>query len=190
MLIIIYNLGLFKTSLDVIIPSYQSASEREQFFDIVNNQFAGYHKLYTDASKSSSSATGVAVFDPCLKLSELSTLNKNCSIFHGELYAIKLSLQFILKHRLKFHSNRILILLSQSALISLRNLKFDTSLTQVHKDVLLFLLEVEQNNHIRFLWIKSHIGVFPNDKVDEFAKLAAKNPVVHSKCFSSEVYGM
>ncbi|KAK9885569.1 hypothetical protein WA026_012322 [Henosepilachna vigintioctopunctata] len=62
-----------KRSLGVVIPEYKEPLQQVEFYDFNNNRFSRYYQLHTDASKSSSSSVGIAVFDPALRASKFAT---------------------------------------------------------------------------------------------------------------------
>ncbi|KAK9889907.1 hypothetical protein WA026_008713 [Henosepilachna vigintioctopunctata] len=149
-----------KSSLEIVIPEYNEPFQLLELYDFVNKRFSGYYQLYTDASKSSSSSVGIAVFDRFLRASKQLTLSSYFSVF-GELSAILLALEYVVIFYTVINENKFVVISeSQSALLPLEKLKTSNQFTVIHRYILerIFILE-SKGILVQFLSVRARVGI-------------------------------
>ena len=124
--------------------------------------------IYTDGSKLEYGEVGAAyvVYYNGRTTKRKFKLNKNCSVFQAELYAINEALIWTNKHvkreEISIFSD------SQSALNAIENIGNTNPLvTSIHEEL------NKLNRNVKFIWVKAHIGIEGNEEADVCAKSAA-----------------
>lgn len=151
-------------SLTKLKKSTTSNAEYLELLGTLMEHYDSYFKIYTDGSKSND-AVG------CAFVSNEGTgsqrLQDEVSIFTAEATAISNAVAFAAKCRKK----KILILSdSLSVLTSLKNLYCtDPRITKILDSVYKL---AQGGKHSVFMWLPSHTGIGPNERVDRLAKKA------------------
>ncbi|XP_060856603.1 uncharacterized protein LOC132934323 [Metopolophium dirhodum] len=134
-----------------------------QFYEIIQDKYSHFEKIYTDASKSTQ-GVGFSIIQKNITL--LHKLPPETCIFSAESQAINEAI--ILANTI--NSNHILILSdSLSALLALQNPLPPNETTQ---NIQIIFKSTTKN--IEFMWVPSHIGITGNEMADKAADLATK----------------
>lgn len=139
---------------------------RNQFLEIIHQQFPEYSQIYTDASKNTS---GVGFSVITNQENHLFQLPSSTSVYTAETYAIYEALKIVLSSNQKNCS--IIISDSLSALSSISNPYPKNELVQ-HIQKLIS----EINRPTSFMWVPSHVGIPGNEKADTIAYEATTSP--------------
>lgn len=127
------------------------------------------YRLYTDGSKTPDSTTS-AFYDPQLKFTKCTEIDKQCSIFTAECYAILQALQYVQN----VTNDKILVISdSKSVLLALENttLNCKANYLLIHiKKILNHLFK--SGKVVNFLWVRSHCGITGNEVVDRATRQA------------------
>lgn len=141
----------------------------------LNTTYYGWHKIYTDGSKSSH-GLGTGLFDQSLRISLGCKINCNISIMSLELIAIYKAIEYILQQNL----NKVVIFSdSKSALQHIARCASGNSRgASIAFDILNRFI-VLFNNNIEFMlqWVPAHIGLRGNEEADRISKSAAVNGI-------------
>lgn len=139
-----------------------------QVQSLVDNNYDGYVKIYTDGSKSKElHRTAAAVVIPEHQITFTTRLPDDCSIYTAEFWAINRALKWIVTQNQKQY---VIITDSLSVLESIEtgNSKSRQNLLE---DTMLTIREADKSNQtIHFLWVPSHINLPGNEKADQAAK--------------------
>jgi len=129
--------------------------------------------IYTDGSKYKEQVgSGVAVYvDKKLAQSSSFHLGDACTVFQGEVYAIKQAAMYLSETDSKYQMVHIYVD-SRAALDALANPRIFSNLV---KSTVEELNQVGQTNFIHLKWIKAHVGIEGNEKADELAKYGAQD---------------
>uniref|UniRef100_A0A6P7FH85 Uncharacterized protein LOC114327969 n=1 Tax=Diabrotica virgifera virgifera TaxID=50390 RepID=A0A6P7FH85_DIAVI len=156
----------------ILIPSYSELHTLSKTtFNDYTAKYPNHLHIYIDASKQSD---GCAFYMSSLDVKEKFKLNSNTSIFSSETIAIIKACQYTENKNLK-PINILSDSLSVSVLKSLSS-QLDENSVNVNPyikelKILLSNLTTMQCN-IVFTWIKAHIGLENNEKVDQLEKTA------------------
>ncbi|XP_044766221.1 uncharacterized protein LOC123322344 [Coccinella septempunctata] len=166
--------------VDTCLPNYKPGSEIVDFKLVMNNHFAGFYHIYTDASKLDNKV-GCAIYDMTSGTSVKKSLCGSFSVYTAEMIAIEMALKYILSENSSIPSNNFAILSdSRSAIHSLRKMKLDSNFSHIHAEILKTLFSLRQiNKNIYFVWVKAHVGIFGNEMVDKMAKEATLLPPLY-----------
>lgn len=128
-------------------------------------------RIFTDGSKSRL-GVGCAVYIPDHQESLMFKLDKQCSIYSAEMFAIYQALEWAVNKKI---SNKQVVIMSdsRSSLLALENTRkhlYKNSLVVKILENQLKLLEKQTS--VTFVWVKGHIGISGNIKADFFAKEA------------------
>lgn len=127
--------------------------------------------LYTDSSKSNEGTSAVVHTEEEVHKSRLPSY---CSVFTGELYAIKLALDYIVSK----DQYKINIVCSDS-LSSLQSLQQTYPSNSIAREIREKAADLSsQGKHIQFYYTPSHIGIRGNEMADQSAKQAVNDPNV------------
>ncbi|KAL3284143.1 hypothetical protein HHI36_018311, partial [Cryptolaemus montrouzieri] len=131
----------------------------------------------------------IVIYDPFMNIFQQKTLNEIIQSFE-ELSAIALALDHILQHHVNIIGDRTLVLSeNQSILQSITEMKIDLSTTIIHRKLLWGLHNLKDLNiDVCFMWVKAHMGIPSNEKVDKAAKMASTLKVETSECAPSDIY--
>ena len=162
----------------VLYPKYSNIAKINAIdLNCIVNKFmnSGTH-IYTDASKSADGVGG-AFYIPSTNTTEQFKLPDITSIFTAEVYAILKALYYVESQSI---SNFVIISDSQSALKSIQH--FTNPLSIMNRFIRLLILQMHRlktkGYKFLFVWVKAHIGVTDNEKVDRLAK---------EGCFRTEI---
>lgn len=129
--------------------------------------------IFTDGSKMDTGETGAAVvlkeaggFRPIYKLK----LNKHCSVFQAELFALQNAVDWIYSNNCQ-QSTVNIYSDSLSALLSIVNYSEHPMVSLIHRKLQLIK---NTGTCVTFVKVKAHIGILGNEKADEIAKLSSK----------------
>ena len=132
------------------------------------NHLASDINIYTDGSKLEDGDVGSAyvVYNNGRTMKRKFKLNRNCSVFQAELFAINEALiwanKYVKREDISIYSD------SQSALHAIENIGNSHPLvTSIHEKL------EKLNQNVRFIWVKAHIGIEGNEEADVCAKSAA-----------------
>ncbi|XP_073969226.1 uncharacterized protein [Rhodnius prolixus] len=146
-------------------PSYVS----KIIFNANYEKHSDYYTLYTDGSKLDG-RTGAAFYDPQLDYGAKFKLAPLCTVYSAELYAIKEALRYI---NTLNHKKTVIYTDSNSSLQKLQNFKFSINNTHLLVEILELNREiVAADRMVKFVWIRSHVGIVLNEKVDDLAREA------------------
>ena len=146
------------------------------------NDFQGFHRIFTDGSKSEDGRVAAAAV---LQQNPLRVfkhrLVDGSSVFSAELQAILLALKHIYQSK---ESNFVVISDSLSALQALHNNRLDHPLLVLIREMHASLLE--DGKDIVFVWVPSHVGIRGNSIADRAANQARAGPVAGKHCVFSD----
>ena len=145
---------------------------RSRFYELCSN-YDGYHRIYTDGSKSGDRVASAVVARNSAKTVRLP--NK-ASIFRAELYAITLAMDLIRRCR---DTKFIIFSDSMSSLEALSG--FKTELDLVLKIIKDYTHLTNVGKTIKFCWIPSHVNIPGNERADTAAKAALGLPATNMK---------
>lgn len=153
--------------------SYESNCLRIDILQELNYTYNGWHKLFTDGSKSSQ--IGAAFYDATTKTSGCFKLVSNVSIMTAELYAISEALSYVAAFQ---HVNIVIFTDSKSALQHLARCASGQRGVSIAFAVLRKIHTILLNNiNLVLQWIPSHIGLKGNEEADRLAKIAATSGI-------------
>lgn len=141
----------------------------------LNTKYTGWHKLYTDGSRSDK-GMGAAFWDPVLNKKVLCKMNKSVSIMTAELLAI---LEAVL-YADTLEYNKIVVLSdSKSALQHIMRCASGYRGVPLAYAVLRVINKLHNTTDKRIClqWIPAHIGLRGNEEADKLAKLAVEEGV-------------
>ncbi|GBN75599.1 putative RNA-directed DNA polymerase from transposon BS, partial [Araneus ventricosus] len=139
-----------------------------QEFCYHRQKFERYDTVFTDGSKFGDHVSSAVVFNHII-ISR--TLNKHCSVFTSEMFAIYAALRTI---RLLFQKKWIIYTDSQSSIEAILNASRQSHPLVLSTIRLYFKLQ-DRNFDILFCWIPEHVGNTGNDEADAAAKAARSN---------------
>lgn len=156
----------------IIIPIYSESSHMSNL--IVNNiksRFHNYIQIYTDASKISDNV-GCAFLVPSNKFNLKVKLNESSSVFTGEAIAILKAMEYIKANNF---NKAIIYTDSMSVLESLKNSQKFSPMTSTYiLEIYLLLCKLyKEGICVVLVWVKAHVGITYNERVDELAKISA-----------------
>lgn len=127
-----------------------------------------HYVLYTDGSKTDH-IVNAAFYDPQLDFTKCIKLNKICSIFTAECYAIYCALQHV--NSLVNNVQNILIVSdSRSVLSALNNVNITFKLNYIIFNIRLIILKLyDKYIKVEFVWVPSHSGIRGNEVADAAA---------------------
>lgn len=161
-------LTLPQVSTDTIRTSGQPDLTITTFTHDLNTKWQNYLVLYTDGSKQKE-GTGCAFYDDINQTYTRIKLSNMFSIYSAEQIAIIEALKYIQDID---KNNFIIFTDSLSTVRQLENTK-KSQITNLAAGILKELGKCrEQNKKVIIAWIKSHIGIYGNEKVDMLAKQA------------------
>lgn len=161
----LFNYFDLLTTAHIIIPPYEDPLTNRNSITEILNETQGI-KIYTDASKSSD-GTGCAYYIPEMNIARKYKLHYQTSIFNAEAIGIAMALETVLENNIQ-HS----VLLSDSLSV-LTNIQSPPKNFENHhiNQIRAHLYNLNQNRcKVVFIWVKAHIGVTGNEKVDKLAK--------------------
>ena len=150
-------------SLTHIVETHP-AEVRIRGVELINTDYTDHLKIYTDGTKSTSKC-GCAFFIGHPHISKQFTLNKYCSIFTAELYAILESLKWA-----KGQQYRKIAIFSDSlsSLQAIEGRKIDNHIV---KDILATYNQLLHCNcEVTLVWVPAHVGIEGNERADALAK--------------------
>lgn len=158
------NTPISITYLNTLQKHLTLPSLTQQLFFEQKAGLTEYTFIYTDGSQTST-GTSCAYTIPSHHLVKSYRLNKLCSIYVAEQYAIYQALNQIQRRKIK---KSCIVTDSKSALNSLENGKNCLSLLtiQLHQEL------TENHYEIKYIWIPSHHGILGNEQADRAAKEA------------------
>ncbi|GBM60753.1 hypothetical protein AVEN_68669-1, partial [Araneus ventricosus] len=139
-----------------------------QEFCYHRQKFERYGTVFTDGSKFGDHVGSAVVFNHIV-ISR--TLNKHCSVFTSEMFAIYTALRAI---RLLSQKQWIIYTDSQSCIEAILNASRQSHPLVLSTVKLYFKLQ-DRNFDILFCWIPGHVGITGNDEADAAAKAASSN---------------
>ncbi|GBM44014.1 putative RNA-directed DNA polymerase from transposon BS [Araneus ventricosus] len=139
-----------------------------QEFYYHRQKFERYGTVFTDGSKFGDHVGSAVVFSHIV-ISR--TLNKHCSVFTSEIFAIYTALRAI---RLLSQKKWIIYTDSQSSIEAILNASRQSHPLVLSTVKLYFKLQ-DRNFDILFCWIPGHVGITGNDEADAAAKAASSN---------------
>ncbi|XP_062525559.1 uncharacterized protein LOC134199209 [Bombyx mori] len=147
---------------------HQSNSE---FKSLVNENWQGYHSIFTDASKIKNSCVGIGVYHPQYKIVQKVKFPKETSVFTGECVGLLKAVEYILLAKL---NQTIVFSDSKSALQALMRFPFKSrNSNPVILEIRNIIFQcMNLNLKISFAWIPSHCGIKGNEIADTLAKEA------------------
>jgi len=136
---------------------------RSRFHEVCSN-YDGYHRIYTDGSKSGDRVASAVIARNSAKTVRLP--NK-ASIFRAELYAITQAMDLIRRSK---DTKFIIFSDSMSSLEALNSFKIELDLVlRIIKD---YTNLTNAGKTIEFCWIPSHVNIPGNERADTAAKAA------------------
>lgn len=166
-----YEFFDFHIKIPISIPKYSEHPLESNSIFLQNlSQWSHHTQIYTDASKSAH-GTGCAYIIPQHNISAEFKLNQESSIFSAEAFAILKAIEHIVASN-NGCSNYVIISDSLSVLTSLNNsyppnIPINPYILNIKKTIHRLYLN---GGHIVFMWVKAHIGIHFNEKVDSIAK--------------------
>lgn len=147
---------------------HQSNSE---FKSLVDENWQGYHSIFTDASKIKNSCVGIGVYHPQYKIVQKVKFPKETSVFTGECVGLLKAVEYILLAKL---NQTIVFSDSKSALQALMRFPFKSrNSNPVILEIRNIIFQcMNLNLKISFAWIPSHCGIKGNEIADTLAKEA------------------
>ncbi|XP_050519048.1 uncharacterized protein LOC126893140 [Diabrotica virgifera virgifera] len=137
-------------------------------------RYPNHIQVYTDASKQTH-GVGCAFYIPALNVEKKIKLNPMTSIFSAKTIAIIKACQYADNHDIKkinIMSDSLSVLKSFSSQLDANSVSSNSF--RVELKILISELTIRQFNII-FTWVKAHIGLQNNEKVDELAKDGSLN---------------
>lgn len=181
----LYNINYEALTLkpEVILDSginKNNCSAPHEFNSLVDERWsAGWHFIYTDASKpSNSSCVGIGVYHHQYNIIQKIKLPPESSVFTGEVYGLYKAVEYI--HLMKL--NKCLIISdSKSSLQALLKSPFKSkNIFPVIFDIRSLLSKCYSKGLIiNFVWVPSHSGIYGNEKADQLAVDAVKSGDVY-----------
>jgi len=136
--------------------------------------------VYTDGSKDLSGKVGSAVYIPEVEEQLCVRISDKLSVYTSELYAILLTLQWIIDNEScdSLANNRSVVIFSDSlsTLVSLEQGRSSSRPNLLNDAIALY--NVLRNRSITFVWVPSHVGIHGNEVADCIAKRALEQPSV------------
>lgn len=138
----------------------------------INLKWNNHEQIFTDGSCYQGNV-GCAFYYKNGNVSKMFQLNKQASIYTAELTAIREAIRFCLT------LNKTHFVIFTDSKSSLEKLKTSTIQSVRHHlliDILALCLQMKiANKNITLVWIKGHIGITANEKVDALAKSACRS---------------
>jgi ribonuclease HI len=151
-----------------INKSYFSASH--EFNSLIDERWStGWHFIYTDASKpSTSSCVGIGVYHHQFKIIQKIKLPPESSVFTGEVYGLYKAVEYV--HLMKLNKC-VIITDSKSSLQALTKSPFKCkNIFPIVFHIRSMLLKCYNKGLIiNFVWVPSHCGIYGNEKADQLA---------------------
>lgn len=169
-----YNsLVLFPTiRLDLSTLKNDTCQPNSEFNNFIDNEFQGWHTIYTDASKHQNSCVGVGVFHAQYKIVQKIKLPPESSVYTGECFGLLRAVEYILLMRLP---NTLILSDSLSSLQTLIKFPF----FNVNQPIIFTIRELlsacsRKGLVVQFGWVPSHCGIVGNEKADRLANEAVE----------------
>lgn len=148
------------------------------YLDMVHNQFdflqfkdnrPEHYFIYTDGSKTDHNVNA-AFYDPQLDFTKCIKLNRVCSIFTAECYAIYCALQHVNSLVNNVH-NILIITDSRSVLSALHNVNISFKLNYIIYNIRHMIQKLfDKFINVELLWVPSHSGIHGNEVADAAAR--------------------
>lgn len=149
--------------------SYSSHTLKTICTRFINEQYDGWHKIFTDGSKEKTGA-GLAFLDPYFNVATKFRIDSDICIMHIELIAIAEALSYI--ETITF-GKFVILCDSKSALQHLARCTSHRRGMSIAYQILESILKLQTyNKKVILQWIPSHINLKENDEVDILAKHA------------------
>lgn len=170
-------LPVFKSPFDSLIlsPNIKQLQisktdicQNSDFNNIIDNDFQGWHTIFSDASKYSDSCVGVGVFHVQYNVVQKIKLPPESSVYSGECYGLYKAVEYIIIMGLK---KALILSDALSAIQALSKFPFYSSNHPVIFKIRKLLIQCSVKGfEVSFAWIPSHSGISGNEKADQLAK--------------------
>ncbi|CAH2211315.1 jg20563, partial [Pararge aegeria aegeria] len=158
------DIGLLKNSPNI----------KQDFINIVNNEWSDWHCLYTDASKhGSKSCVGVGVYHSQYQVIQQIKFPPETSVYTGECYGLLKAIEYILILKIP---KTIVFTDSRSALEAIMGFPFKShkQSPNVFRIRDLLYTSSQKNCNIVLAWVPSHVGIPGNERADQLANEAIR----------------
>ena len=167
----IYQIDYFSLTNDIsiITPNYcENPLISANILQSILNQFENSELIYTDASKSKS-GTGGAFIVPSQEIESKFKLNSHSSIFTAEAISVYQALKYVETSTAKVSiilsdSFSVLMSIKKTLLFSYKTNPYLFKIKQLTSRIKL------SGRDVIFVWVKAHIGLQYNERVDTLAK--------------------
>ena len=170
----------YNINIDVLISNninFKSTEEiKKIFLEDLNTKWQGHNHIFTDGSLINNK-TGCAYLHANTNVSKKIKLPTNTSIYTAELVAIREALIYCLEYEATEPGNKYVIFSDCKS--ALENIKSSALLKNTNHIVCeivhLNKLLKDSGKLVYLVWVKAHIGINANEKVDKLAKQATED---------------
>ncbi|XP_048480282.1 uncharacterized protein LOC119694816, partial [Plutella xylostella] len=155
-------------------PATQITTEYELLENMDSDTIATLHitgpQIYTDGSKMDGKVGAALTWweDGRETSNELFSLDKTCTVFQSELYALHKAVRKVKDSKVSVAN---ILSDSRSSLELLNNPKLSHPLAKIIKEDMARI--AEDGRQVRLFWLRAHVGTPGNERADELAKAAS-----------------